>query len=62
MDRKRKLANEQPDEAEKPLGRDERVSFYPMDPADVLRKLLRTPPAQRRGSQEPPDDPEPADG
>lgn len=35
-----------PDRADQPLGRDERVSFYPMDPADVLRKLLRTPPAQ----------------
>jgi hypothetical protein len=41
---------------------DERVSFHPMDPADVLRKLLRTPPAQRRGNHEPPDDEEPAEG
>lgn len=31
----------------KPLGRDERVSFYPMDPEEVLRKLLRTPPIRR---------------
>jgi hypothetical protein len=29
--------------AEKPLGRDERVSFYPMKGDDVLRKLLRSP-------------------
>jgi hypothetical protein len=33
--------------ADKPLGRDERVSFYPMDPEEVLKKLLRTPPVQR---------------
>jgi hypothetical protein len=33
-----------PDHADK-LGRDERVSFYPMEPEDVLRKLLRTRPA-----------------
>ena len=41
-----KDADEQP--ADKPLGRDERVSFYPMDPEDVLRKLLRTPPLHPR--------------
>lgn len=33
---------------DKPLGRDERVSFYPMDPEDVLKKLLRTPPPSGR--------------
>lgn len=32
---------------DKPLGRDDRVSFYPMDPEDVLKKLLRTPPSGR---------------
>jgi len=47
-------------EGDEPLGMDERVSFHPMDPADVLRKLLRTPPAQRRGNHEPPED-EPAE-
>ncbi|MFL6163547.1 MAG: hypothetical protein ACJ74U_15145 [Jatrophihabitantaceae bacterium] len=57
----RDKAPDGPSEADKPLGRDDRVSFHPMDPADVLRKLLRTPPAQRRGNHEPPDDPEPAD-
>ena len=67
MDRKRKPANADPDAADyesvddKPLGMDERVSFHPMDPADVLRKLLRTAPAQRRGRHEPPDDQEPTD-
>jgi len=33
---------------DKPLGRDERVSFYPMEPEDVLKKLLRTPPTTGR--------------
>ncbi len=33
---------------DKPLGRDDRVSFYPMDPEDVLKKLLRTPPPSGR--------------
>ena len=36
-----------PDRPDKPLGRDERVSFYPMKGDDVLRKLLRTPPPGR---------------
>ncbi len=31
----------------KPLGRDERVSLYPLDPADALRALLNTPPSPR---------------
>ena len=35
------------DRPDKPLGRDERVSFHPMQPEDVLRKLLRTPPPGR---------------
>jgi hypothetical protein len=39
-----------PDRPGRPLGRDERVSFYPMRPEDVLRKLLRTPPP--RGGDE----------
>jgi hypothetical protein len=49
----RDKAPDEPSEADKPLGRDDRVSFYPMDPEDVLRKLLRTPPVQRRGQHEP---------
>jgi hypothetical protein len=36
-------------EDEQPLGRDERVSFYPMDPEEVLRRLLNTPPLDRAG-------------
>ena len=36
-----------PADADKRLGRDERVSFYPMKGEDVLRKLLRTPPPGR---------------
>ena len=32
----------------KPLGRDERVSFYPMEPEDLLKKLVRTPPTTGR--------------
>jgi hypothetical protein len=36
-----------PPDGDKRLSRDERVSFYPMDPEDVLKKLLRTPPPGR---------------
>ena len=36
-----------PADGDKRLGRDERVSFYPMKGDDVLRKLLRTPPPGR---------------
>ncbi|MEO7259855.1 MAG: hypothetical protein ABI047_01070 [Jatrophihabitantaceae bacterium] len=46
MDSESKRADN-PEAADKPLGRDERVSFYPMKPDDVLRKLLRTPPPGR---------------
>jgi hypothetical protein len=46
VDRKRKPADQEPG-TDKPLGRDERVSFYPMKGEDVLRKLLRTPPPGR---------------
>lgn len=47
---------DKPNEDDKPLGMDERVSFYPMEPDEVLRRLLRTPPVHRRGDQEPPDE------
>jgi len=45
---------------DKPLGRDERVSFYPMDPEDVLKKLLRTPPSGRVQDKPSLDNPDPA--
>jgi hypothetical protein len=32
-----------PPSEDKPLGRDERVSLYPLDPAEALRAFLDTP-------------------
>jgi hypothetical protein len=52
VDGDRKPADREPDKAEKPLGRDERVSFYPMDPEEVLRKLLRSSGGPGPGSAE----------
>lgn len=40
------------DRADQPLGRDERVSFYPMEAEAVLRKLLRAAPVKPRQGQE----------
>jgi hypothetical protein len=40
--------DEDDDAQDKPLGRDDRVSLYGLDPADVLRAYLRTPPAKKR--------------
>ena len=42
-----------PADGDKRLGRDERVSFYPMEPEDVLKKLLRTPPPSGRVQDKP---------
>ena len=39
----RKPADRDPDKAEKPLGRDERVSGHPLSFEDVVRAMHRTP-------------------
>jgi hypothetical protein len=45
---KRKVKPAKPQHDPTPEERDERVSLHPRKPDDVLRKLLRTPPKDRR--------------
>lgn len=55
-------ADDAPDDnTEEPLGRDDRVSLWPLNFEEVVRALHKTPAARRRGQQEPPEDEERAE-
>lgn len=56
MARERKPADTEPDEVEEPLGRDERVSLWPLSFEEVVRALHKTP--RKRGEEPPADGPE----